>query len=206
MKSVKFSSLLNTPFVLYPIKWVVWCLLKSLRITVSGDELIKRQKRPFIIALWHDQIPLAPLFTSLFYNTPLRLIVSNSRDGNLLAAFAKTFSNVSITRVVHNKKHQALAEMVCALETGDEIILITPDGPRGPAHKVKPGVIYAAQKTNRPIVAMRWTASRYWQCSSWDKMKIPKPFSKVSIYFSEPLYCPLDKEVDRLEKALIDIL
>ena len=63
---------------------------------------------------------------------------------------------------------------------------ITPDGPRGPVYEISPGLIYLASKTGKPVMTIRVDYERYWELRSWDKFRIPKPFSKVHIRFQEP--------------------
>ena len=64
---------------------------------------------------------------------------------------------------------------------------LTPDGPRGPAYSVAPGVFFLAATVRRPILAIGLAASSYWQAGSWDKMILPKPFATVVLSYVEPL-------------------
>jgi lysophospholipid acyltransferase (LPLAT)-like uncharacterized protein len=107
-------------------------------------------------------------------------VVSKSRDGKLLASYAKTYRNVETILVGHRSRHGALLQMLQALEK-NAVVILTPDGPRGPRHAVKPGVIFSAQKCSADVVAMRASFSSKWTLNTWDKMQIPKPFSKVTI-------------------------
>ena len=66
-------------------------------------------------------------------------------------------------------------------------IIITPDGPRGPYHSISDGAILLAHKKNVKIRILNYEASRFWQFKSWDKMILPKPFSKIVYRLSEPL-------------------
>lgn len=61
------------------------------------------------------------------------------------------------------------------------------DGPRGPAGKVKAGVIRLAHQTNSVIVPFYTAAEKGWYFDSWDKFMLPKPFSKVDLRFGEML-------------------
>ena len=57
---------------------------------------------------------------------------------------------------------------------------ITPDGPRGPPWKFKPGAILLAQMSQRPMIPLAYAASRAWKIK-WDRFVIPKPFARVAI-------------------------
>ena len=164
----------------YLLRLVTTMLFATLRIRYTGKENLAASGA--LIALWHDKLLLAPLVRKVIPKTPLSVVVSKSRDGRLLGAYVNTFSNAKPIYVAHNRRHTSLLEMLSALETGTSI-LITPDGPKGPKHILKPGTFYIQQKTGAPLLAMRWHASSFWTLNTWDKMQIPKPFSKVEITF-----------------------
>ena len=55
---------------------------------------------------------------------------------------------------------------------------ITPDGPRGPARIAAHGAVALARLSGRPILPLSWSASSCWRAGGWDRMMIPKPFSR----------------------------
>ena len=63
-------------------------------------------------------------------------------------------------------------------------VVITPDGPRGPRRSISDGSVTIAQKTGVNVVVLSYKASKFWQFNSWDKMILPKPFSKLTYYIS----------------------
>lgn len=192
------------------IKSVLSLLFATLRVSVRGKDsflkLIEERQSPLILAFWHNRILLTPLLRKIAPQAPLCIIVSHSRDGQLLASFGTSYEKVSAISVSHNKRHQALLQMCEVLEKREAIVLITPDGPRGPKYQVKPGVIYSAKKTGAKIVAMDWNASSMWEFSTWDRLGLPKPFSKVTITFEEALDCPQDTPDHVLCKQLASLL
>ena len=66
-------------------------------------------------------------------------------------------------------------------------IAFTPDGPRGPASEVQPGVILAAAATGFPIQPVAVAATKAKRLRSWDRFLIPLPFSCVHFVYGEPL-------------------
>ena len=87
------------------------------------------------------------------------------------------------------------------------------DGPRGPAGKVKAGVIRLAHATDSVIVPFTITAGKGWYLNSWDRFLLPKPFSKVFLRFGKMI--KLDKVIDeevfekqrlRLEEIMLPAL
>ena len=83
---------------------------------------------------------------------------------------------------------------------------ITPDGPTGPAHSVKRGVFFLAEKSGASIVPVGVAASRARHLSSWDSFMIPMPFSRVVVAYGEPLdwneSAPFEDKVVLLKGAL----
>lgn len=80
---------------------------------------------------------------------------------------------------------------------------VTPDGPRGPAYIVKPGIVDMASATGLAIVPLCAKANRYWQFNSWDKIQMPKPFARVDVYYGEPIHVPAELS-DEERLALLD--
>jgi len=72
---------------------------------------------------------------------------------------------------------------------------ITPDGPRGPRFKFKPGAIFTAQISGKAVVPIAYAAKPAWILKTWDKFVIPSPFAKVVIAIGEP-YFPTKKLTD----------
>ena len=82
-----------------------------------------------------------------------------------------------------------MKEMVVALDSGRDVG-ITPDGPRGPVHKIKNGTIELASRTGVLICPAGGAAHPVHSASSWDSFNIPLPFAKVVIVFGEPIEIP----------------
>ena len=69
-------------------------------------------------------------------------------------------------------------------------LVITPDGPRGPRERVKPGVAQIAITAGAPVVPLAIGVDRCWRLKSWDGFIIPKPFSRVQVTIGSPLPAP----------------
>ena len=163
------------------------------------------QKQACVLMLWHDRLALvAPLLlrvpgaTALSYTA----FVSASRDGQLVNEICASYPNVRIISVSHDGRHHALRALIQQLQTKQEVLLITPDGPRGPRHQVKPGLAMAARKATAPVIPFSWSTSRFWQLRTWDRMMFPKPFSKIVVTFGTPLTMTGEDDDQRLEDGL----
>jgi lysophospholipid acyltransferase (LPLAT)-like uncharacterized protein len=82
---------------------------------------------------------------------------------------------------------------------------ITPDGPRGPRFKFKPGAIFTAQISRKAVVPIAYAAKPAWVLRTWDKFVIPPPFARISIAIGEPYFPPKkmnDEEMEQAEREL----
>lgn len=179
------------------LRGIVEALYATLRVEFRGLSTVPKKS---IIALWHNQLSLAPLIPKRFRSQPFTIVVSKSRDGQLLSAYLKTYSNITIVQVSHLTRHAALLQMLGELEK-NRIIMITPDGPRGPAFVVKPGTCFSSQHGNAPIIPMQWHASREIVFNTWDKLRLPRPFSKIYLTLKEPI-APSETSAEELALAL----
>lgn len=201
---MKFKAVIY-PWVLSRfIKFILWALLSTCRYEIKGLKTFVElaQKQPVILALWHNKLLIVGHF--LTRHTPkfiYKAFISKSRDGQILAAFTSSYKNGRTIRVPHHARNLALKSMIDSLKTTNDVILFTPDGPRGPIYKIKPGIIMAAKESEATIIPLRWTSSRYWELRTWDKMKIPKPFSKIQISLGSPIL-PNDLTTELLEQEL----
>lgn len=187
----------------YLIKGVLRLLILSCRIDVKGLErfVTNAQTGKSILMLWHNRLGILPEL--LAHYAPQFIycgVISKSQDGELLSILAKSYIIGRTLRVPHNARHQALGKMINQLKQSNEIIVITPDGPRGPRFQIKQGVIVAAKETSASIIPFTWSASRFWQMSTWDKLIIPKPFSRIVAVWGEPIL--LEKDSDREQDAI----
>ncbi len=206
----KFFRLLQRklfpPLVKIIMRFVLW----TSKVEIIGLERFyeKVNEHPTIIMLWHNRIVLGPNFFGEYMEptSNYTAYVSNSRDGEWLALATESYKNGFTIRVPKFDKHKSLREFIKTLKKS--IVLITPDGPLGPAYQIKPGVIVAAQVSKAQIFPFSWSASKYWRFSSWDRMIIPKPFSKIVIGYGEPFFVSTDKslpiasKVQRAEETL----
>lgn len=194
-------------FIVYVAKGLIRLLLKTCRIEVEGLEqftnLVEHERG--ILMLWHNRLLILPEI--LRSKTPAHLIyrafISQSRDGELLAILANSYQAGRTLRVSHNARHQALGKMIAQLKKGGEVMVITPDGPRGPRYQVKPGIVVAAKETAAYIIPLTWAANSFWQLKTWDKMILPKPFSCILVKFGESINIPKDSKKNLKEETIL---
>jgi len=99
---------------------------------------------------------------------------------------------------------KALRELL--LESGRGTILaVTPDGPKGPARKVQPGVIFLAQRKGIPILPVSGAAQRRKLFASWDNFMLPLPFSKAVLAFGPPIFVKPDLNQVEFQQQCINL-
>ncbi len=128
-----------------------------------------------IIAIFHDE--MLPVLAFLQYSDSVFLASYN----HLGFALSTVLISWGYRIVYGSQRHggkEALIALADALKTGKKVIL-TPDGSRGPRHKMKAGAVVLAKKTNVPLylVSPKYRGIRL--KFSWDHFLFPLPFSKV---------------------------
>ena len=187
------------------VKYTIKAILLTCRFRVDGmDHFVKAAKnKKCILMLWHNRLTLvAEIMTRYAPQFKYAALISNSRDAEVLVSHTNSYGIGRAIRVPHNGRAQVLQTMVKQLKYGDEVIIITPDGPRGPALKVKPGVAFAAKEASASIIPFSWNANKIWEFKTWDKLMLPKPFSTITVRLGEAIQIQNDANTEVLENAL----
>jgi lysophospholipid acyltransferase (LPLAT)-like uncharacterized protein len=150
---------------------------------------------PFLVAFWHGEILMNPfMYKKIMKDVKMSLMISDHFDGEMIAKSVSYFGFDTIRGSSTRGGIKALKESFKKIDLGYSIA-ITPDGPKGPRHSVADGIVSIAQKKDLQIVAFNYTASSKWVMNSWDRFIVPKPFSTIDFYASEPFSLKgLDKE------------
>ena len=188
--------------------------LKLLRFTLRGRweggglvrDLVDRDQR-IILTFWHRRLVMMPL-SYPFQRTNssgdrrgVAILSSDSKDGERSAATWKWFGIHAVRGTAAEDGAKALVRMIRAVK--DEWDFgITPDGPRGPLRKLKPGVLALARKTGAWIVPVCVAYPRAWKLETWDTMLVPKPFSRVIVRYGTPFQVPVGSDEESLAQAL----
>lgn len=141
----------------------------------------------YIGALWHNRLLFIGYALKRFVpHRPGAGLISRSRDGDLVAALTQRFGFDVVRGSSSKMGAGALRGLSSVLGSGLDV-LMTPDGPRGPAYEPDPGAIFLAEKTGAAIVPINLEFSSCWRLNSWDRFILPRPFSKVRLILG-PLF------------------
>lgn len=161
------------------------------RVTIEGqhnlDEIRATGRLP-IYAVWHDRIFLGTYFLR---DGRAVYLTSQSFDGEYIARFLQRFGYGVVRGSSTRGGGRGLVEMVRGMRRGLEMGF-TVDGPKGPRYRVKPGVLMLAKKTSNPILPFTVSAEHYWTVNSWDKLQIPRPFTRAKLIFGNPIEVAAD--------------
>jgi lysophospholipid acyltransferase (LPLAT)-like uncharacterized protein len=135
----------------------------------------------YIGALWHNRLLVFPLILRRFFSQRHgAALISASRDGDLLTDAVQRFGYDVIRGSSSRLGASAIFQLGEVLASGGDVV-ITPDGPRGPAYELGPGIIFLAQKTGAPVVPLNMEYSSCWRIKSWDRFIVPRPFARVRV-------------------------
>ena len=99
---------------------------------------------------------------------------------------------------------EAADQLVEYLKQGYSTVLL-PDGPSGPSHQMKKGILHISSQSNVPIVPMRFHITHSLEIPYWDRRKWPLPFSTITVEFGEPIRITKDNfemAYDLISKSL----
>lgn len=176
----------------------------TIRWEVAGEENLNRSTvdgRQPIYCLWHDRI-----FAGTFFlrNRGIVVITSQSLDGEYIARFLKRFGFGTVRGSSSRGGVKALVGMIRLMRSGIAMAF-TVDGPRGPRYVAKTGAILLAKKTGNPIIPFSVECSHYWTVKSWDRMQIPKPFTRALFVLGEPVEVAAGTEGANLEMKRVEL-
>ena len=205
MSSVSDKILLNTaPWL--AAKLIGW-IHRILKPESIGEQELKRiwsEGRYAILATWHDQLLMIP---PEYSGAASKVLISSSKDGELIARVVEYFG-VGAVRGSSNRGGKAAFRELTKLSKEPINLGFTPDGPRGPRHVVKEGVVQLARISGRPIVPIAFACSNGHRFQSWDRFLLPFPWGKAVYSFGAPLYYDknetMDDFRDRVQKAMDD--
>ncbi len=181
---------------------IIRLLYKLNRIDYVGADIpqqLWRRGEHIIISFWHDQL----LLMAMGYHGPgSKILISASKDGELIARVMRYFGQDAVRGSSSRGAKAAFKELV-ALAKEEVDLVITPDGPKGPRHELKDGVVQLARLSGRPVVPMAFVCSSGHRFASWDKFLLPFPFGRGVFAFGEPVSFDREEGVDLFRERLL---
>ncbi len=194
----------------YPVSLLLRLFRLCNRCRIIGfEEYRERLARGehVLIAFWHNQGLFMPF---VWFGKPgkIKLIVSQSKDGDLIASLLLWFGIENIRGSSSRGSAAAMKELLRLDRKDTDSIVFTPDGPKGPIYKVKDGIGYLALSSKKPLYLQSVSCSRAKELSSWDRFRIPLPFGTATWVCSPALHLSSHPELSLAEagEAIEDCL
>lgn len=190
------------------------CLAATWRYEIVGSEHRDAARLAgrgsYVLAIWHQN-----LFAGILAQTGTKhvVIISRSRDGDPVAHLCSRLGH-QVARGSSKKDGREKGGKEAKDEMIEQLIAglpgaVTVDGPQGPPHIVKPGIIEMARRAAVPIVPYAVLPSRCWTFNSWDRFRLPKPFSRIRVCYGAPLFIAAEtpfEDFPQHQQAVTDAL
>lgn len=175
--------ILIAPRLIYILLWILYACTRH-RFFIT-PELAKEST---VGAFWHGEFLMLPFIykqiqkgMSKERNKGYYIIASHHFDALLMVKLCELFGLQSLRGSSTKGGLRVLIESLRLLNEGYDVGM-SPDGPRGPYHSIADGVVAMSQKTGKRIIPMRVVYHKYWELKTWDRFRIPKPFSRIDFY------------------------
>jgi lysophospholipid acyltransferase (LPLAT)-like uncharacterized protein len=183
--------------------WFIRLLGPTLRVSVSYEEGAQTtlDQRPLVASFWHEcMIPA----TYLFRHMGIRVMSSFSYDGEYMGRIIRRFGFVAVKGSSSRNPVRALLGLRRALEEG-WTVAFSLDGPRGPRRQVKPGPAGLARSSGLAMTTFHAAVDKTWVLHSWDRMMIPKPFSRVLVRVGKLIPVPPQTSNEDLDRYTAEL-
>ena len=177
---------------------------------ILGTERLERalSGNGVLVALWHGRM-VVPV--SFYGDRGWHVLVSASGDGDVSGSVLQRFGYTPVRGSTSARGATAVREMLQVLDRRG-VVIITPDGPRGPRHTMSASLAWMARATGRPVIPIGVGVDRAWRLNSWDGFTIPKPGARIAMTWGEPIGVPRDideaglrRKTDEIREALLTV-
>ena len=211
------KSFFRSPIVQVILGWLVAAyielIIHTLRWRVENRapvDMAMASPQGVLGLFWHGRIVQAFACRPLLVGKPRRVMISLSADGEFIAKAATLLrippvrgSSGGETRAASKRGAAAFREALTFMRSGG-VMILTPDGPRGPAEVLPMGAMRLARAANCPVFLMSLAARPALKIDSWDRARIPLPFARGQVLLEGPLFSPSDASDEVLEATRAD--
>lgn len=167
-----------------------------------------RNAHPCIIAFWHGQFMLIPVFCPR--GMDVRVMVARHGDAELIGEIVARHGFELIRGAGAGSRRRdrggaaALRTALDSLDAGWSIAM-TAEVPPGPARRVGPGIVTLARLSGRPIVPVAIASSRFRSFDTWSRMTFNLSHSRIGVAVGEPIYVEADADEAAREVARVSV-
>jgi lysophospholipid acyltransferase (LPLAT)-like uncharacterized protein len=167
---------------------MIYCYLRLLFLTYRlevvdhNGSALPLNKSTGLYYLWHGHTICGLYF--LYRQKAFGHLVSDySVDGRLAGFSAR---KLGLRVMYSNQKPSFMRHAIDVLEMNKRMYMVG-DGSEGPAFRLQREIPYLCARTNTPLIHLECKASSAVALSKrWDQLKIPLPFSKITVTIHPP--------------------
>jgi lysophospholipid acyltransferase (LPLAT)-like uncharacterized protein len=211
------KRLLRARWVQALLAWLIAAYVETIIATVRwriedrrSTDLAMASPEGVIALFWHGRIIQAMACRPLLAQKPRRVMISLSRDGEFIAMAAQRLRIPPIRGSTGRGEGGAakggagaFRQALSFLKSGG-VMILTPDGPRGPREVLPVGPAQMARAAQCPVFLMSLAASPALAPRSWDHARIPLPFARGQVVLEGPLRVAAHADEAALETIRTD--
>jgi lysophospholipid acyltransferase (LPLAT)-like uncharacterized protein len=183
---------------------------------VAEARLALERPEGLIALFWHGRIVPGIACRPLLGAKPRAVMISLSRDGGFIAKAAERLGiptirgsagrpgEAGVGALGGGKGGAAAFRQALDVLAGGGVMILTPDGPRGPARVMQAGPVLLARTSRRPAYLMGLAVRPALKFGSWDGGVLPLPFGRAALVVDGPLAVAADAGSPAVEAARAD--
>ena len=213
MKKLLESEIMQTIIATIIVNYLKFCYATTRWQIVGQDkvEAVWAGKGPVVLMFWHGRLQLGHASWPRERAQPVCVLASMSKSGDVSVKINTRFGYHSIRGSSAKKSDPTKQKGGAAAfrdllrwirgteDSGGRCVAMTPDGPRGPSRVMTEGSLKLSQMSNAPLVILGQSTKGYWEFNTWDRMRIPLPFSRGAMVWDVLPAVPADTDQDQLE-------
>ncbi len=198
-----FKRLMRKPFVQAMGAWLLGLYLAFVYATtrwrmIGHEQLpgLLAQHATVIAGFWHERLPLMPVVwrrarrgNPALERDPCHVLVSRHRDGVFIGRVVQRFE-IGVVNASSSRGGAIGLRMLLRRLREGAMVVITPDGPRGPRRRAAPGIAQLAAASGLPVLPTAAATTHHIRLKSWDRMMLPLPFGRGIIAIGTPILVP----------------
>jgi lysophospholipid acyltransferase (LPLAT)-like uncharacterized protein len=179
--------------------WYLRLLFETYKLEVVDAEgsAIGFNSRPGIYYLWHEHA-IAGLYFLHRQGAFGHMISDQTIEGRLAGFAARRLG----LHVMYSTGKISFAKKVLEVLDMNKRLFVVGDGTNGPAHELQREIPYMCARSEVPLVYIECRASTALALAKrWDKLKVPLPFSTITITLHRPRHYMFDEQHEVVERS-----
>lgn len=174
---------------------------RKIKVMSPAARKLIEEGKPVIYALYHGDMDVILELHRPQANT---ILISPSRDGDIIAAIASELGFRTTRGSSAKRSVSGMLGLVDEAKNGISVVMLV-DGPKGPWHVIKPGVVKLAQVTGLPIIPLGISSRSCWWVPTWDRFNMVSAYGPVLTVYGDPLYVTAEADDEEFDEKLKEL-